>query len=117
MALARQTETGKHSKMEQLFQFLCGLEFRQRIEALVESFKFLRDQIDTEKRALTKHWAAREKQLEAMLGHTVGLYGGIQGIVGQHTLPEIELLQLETPRAEVVANPPEICNPQSEIRN
>ena len=90
---------------QQLFQFLCGLEFRQRIEALVESFRFLKQQIDQEKRALTRHWAAREKQLESMIGHTVGLYGSIQGIVGLNTLPEIKALELNAGEPESVSNP------------
>ncbi|MFO1498744.1 MAG: DUF2130 domain-containing protein [Verrucomicrobiota bacterium] len=97
MAVAHQTEVGKHSKMEQLYRFLSGLEFRQHIEALVESFIFLQEQIDQERRALTRHWAAREKQLEAMMANTAGLYGSIQGIVGRGALPEITVLQLGTP--------------------
>ena len=56
----------------------------------------LKQQIDQEKRALTKQWAAREKQLEAMMRHTAGVYGSIQGIIGQNTLPEIPLFELGT---------------------
>jgi len=95
LAGARQAETGKRGKMEQLFQFLSGLEFRQRIEALVEGFIVLQQQIDQEKRALARHWAVRQKQLESMLQHTTGLVGSIEGIMGQNALPKIAPLQLD----------------------
>lgn len=101
IAVAHQVQTGRHGKMEQLYKFLSGLEFRQHIEALVESFKFLHEQIDQEKRALTRHWAAREKQLEGMVAHTASVYGSIQGIVGQNALPEIAVLQLDQPAVSV----------------
>ena len=76
--------------MEQLYQFLTSVEFRQRIEGVVEAFKTMREDLEAEKRALQKHWARREKQLT----HTAVLCGGVQGIVGQNALPDIAPLQL-----------------------
>jgi len=83
--------------MEQLCQFLTSVEFRQRIEGVVEAFKTMREDLEAEKRALQKHWARREKQLEQALTHTAMLYGGVQGIVGQNALPDIAPLQLSSP--------------------
>jgi hypothetical protein len=94
MAAARQAETGKQTKMEQLYRYLAGTEFRQRVEALVEAFVAMKKDLDDEKRAFTKRWAAREKQIEGAITHTAMLYGGIQGIVGQNALPDIKPLQL-----------------------
>lgn len=99
-AMARQAELGRQGKMEQLYQFLTSVEFRQRVEGVVESFKALRDDLEAEKRALQKHWARREKQLDQAISHTALIYGGIQGIVGQNALPEIPVLQLEAPSVE-----------------
>ncbi len=94
-AVARQAEVGRQGKMEQLYRYLTSVEFRQRVEGIVEAFKTMRDDLESEKRALQKHWARREKQLEKAVCHTAGLYGGVQGIVGQDSLPDIAPLQLE----------------------
>jgi len=94
-ATARLAETGKQGKMEELYQYLCGTEFRQHIEGLVESFVVLQNDLGKERRAMEKIWAARERQIGRALRHTALLYGGIQGIAGGTALPELKHLQLE----------------------
>jgi len=80
--------------MAMLYEHLCSVPFRQNIEAIVESFKGLKDQLDAEKRAFAKQWKEREFQLEKAITHTAALYGGIQGIAGREALPEIRSLAL-----------------------
>lgn len=99
-AFARQAEAGRQTKQEQLYQYLTSVEFRQRVEGVVEAFLALRDDLEAEKRALQKHWARREKQLDQAIAHTATLYGGVQGIVGQSALPDIAPLQLPGPHDE-----------------
>jgi hypothetical protein len=99
-AVARQNGEGRQSKMEHLFAYLTSLEFRQRVEGIVEAFKAMREDLEAEKRALQKHWARREKQLDQALAHTAMLYGGVQGIVGQNALPDIIPLQLACPKED-----------------
>jgi hypothetical protein len=99
-AMARVSEVGRQGKMEQLYQFLTSIEFRQRVEGVVEAFKTMREDLEAEKRALTKHWGRREKQLDQAVGHTAMLYGSVQGIVGHNALPDIVPLQLEEPYPE-----------------
>ena len=93
-AVQRLQDTDRSSKMAQLYDHLCGVEFRQHIQALVESFVSLQDQLASEQRALTKQWKEREKHLSNAIHHTASLYGGIQGIAGREALPEIQALQL-----------------------
>jgi hypothetical protein len=104
-AMARLAETGKAGKMEELYNYLCGVEFRQHVEAVVESFVAMQQDLQKERRATEKAWAAREKQLGRALLHTAQLYGGIQGIAGQTALPEIKTLEL--PAGEAPAGTPE----------
>ena len=92
----RQFEEGKHTKMEMIFGYLTGAEFKQRMEAIVEAFIGLRAQLEREKRAMTKLWNEREKQIERAQNNTIGMYGDVRGIVGAK-LPEIETLELEDP--------------------
>src|SRR4051812_35401667 len=95
MAATRLAESGKVGKMEELYQYLCGIEFRQHIEAVVESFVVLQKDLEKERRAMEKIWAGREKQLARAIRHTALLYGGVQSIAGGSALPEIKQLQLE----------------------
>ena len=93
----RQSETGKQTKMEQLYRYLCGHEFRHRIEQILESYETMRSDLEAEKRALTKHWAKREKQLDMVLQSTSMMYGELQAIAGSALLG---IEQLELPDAE-----------------
>ena len=60
-----------------------------------EAFSSMQEDLDKEKKAITKQWAKREVQIERVMQATVGLYGDLQGIAGS-TLQEIEGLELKT---------------------
>lgn len=86
--------TNRADKMSRLYEYLCGMEFRQHVEAVVEAFKGMQEQLVDEKRAFAKQWKEREQQIQKAIQHTAMLYGGVQGIAGRDALPEIEPLQL-----------------------
>ena len=98
VANTRTTQAGQQSKAEQLYQYLTGSRFKQRVEAIVERFTDMRDEIDKERKFMTKAWAKREAQLGAMVDSTVGMVGDLQGIVGQ-AMPEIAAID-EPPMLE-----------------
>lgn len=77
-----------------LYDYLCGVKFRQHIEALVETFVGLQKQIESEKRAFNTAWSAREAFVAKALKHTAGLYGDIQGHAGPEALPALSSLAL-----------------------
>lgn len=93
VAHARQAHDGKQGKMEVLYNYLSGQEFRHRVEGIVEAFVTLRDELESEKRSMNRVWAKREKQLERALVSTAGLYGDLSGIIGAR-LPAIAQLEL-----------------------
>ena len=90
---ARQSTEGQHTKMEMVYQYLMGPRFRQRVQAIVEAFSSMQEDLDKEKKAILKQWAKREEQIERVMQATVGMYGDLQGIAGK-TLQEIEGLSL-----------------------
>jgi hypothetical protein len=53
----------------------------------------MQDDLDKEKKAITKQWAKRVEQIDRVMQATVGMYGDLQGIAGK-TLKEIEELEL-----------------------
>ena len=93
LAAVRQSAVGKGAKMEMLYEYLAGSEFRQHIEGIVEAFSTMRSDLDAEKRAMEKLWAKREKQIEKVVRNTGRMYGSLQGIIGS-TLPELDSLGL-----------------------
>ncbi len=92
-ATARLASEGQQTKMELVYQYLTGPRFRQRVQAIVEAFSSMKEDLDKEKKAITKQWAKREEQIERVMQSTVGMYGDLQGIAGQ-TIQEIEGLEL-----------------------
>lgn len=90
---ARLAGEGQQTKMELVYQYLTGPTFRQRVEAIVEAFSAMHNDLAKEKKAITKHWAKREKQIENVMNSTVGMWGDLQGIAGK-TLQEIEGLDV-----------------------
>jgi hypothetical protein len=94
VASARQAAEGQQTKMEMVYQYLTGPRFRQRIQAIVEAFSSMREDLDRERKAITKQWAKREEQIDRVMQATVGMYGDLQGIAGK-TLQEIEGLEFQ----------------------
>ena len=102
IAMVRQASDGQQTKTEMVYQYLTGPRFRQRVEAIVEAFSTMQEDLDKERNAIMKQWAKREEQIERVMGATVGMYGDLQGIAGK-SLQEIkglELPALDAPASE-----------------
>ena len=96
---ARQAGEGQQTKTEMVYQYLTGPRFRHRVQAIVEAFSSMQEDLDRERKAILKQWAKREEQIERVMQATVGMYGDLQGIAGK-TLQEIEGLELKTLEAK-----------------
>lgn len=95
IALARQSSEGLQTKTEMIYQYLTGPRFRQRVEAIVEAFSTMQEDLDKERKVIMKQWAKREEQIMRVMGATVGMYGDLQAIAGK-SLQEIEGLELKS---------------------
>lgn len=94
IGLARLAAEGQHGKTELVYQYLTGPRFKQRVEAIVEAFSTMQEDLDKERKAILKQWAKREAQIERVMNATVGMYGDLQGIAGK-SLQEIEGLEMK----------------------
>ncbi len=81
--------------MEALYQYLAGVEFKQKIEGIIIAFTSMQEQLNKERRAMEKHWKQREKEIERVVKNTAGLYGDMQGIIGGQ-IPAIPALELDS---------------------
>ena len=92
--------SGKGEKMELIYRYLSGPEFRHRVEAIVEAFVMMNNDLDSEKRAMERTWAKREKQIQRVIHNTSGMYGDLQGLIGAAlaAIPSLEM----TPKPEKI---------------
>lgn len=92
-ALMKQSSKGKHEKMELLYEYLSSTGFKHRIEGIVEAFRSMQDDLEKERQTMEKQWAKRDMQIQVVVQNVAGMYGDMQGIVGQ-SLPKIRRLEL-----------------------
>jgi hypothetical protein len=76
-----------------LYGFLTSNEFRMQVEAIVEGFTQMKSDLESEKRAMTKIWKQREKQIDKVTDNTINMYGSIKGIAG-NAIASIKTLEL-----------------------
>lgn len=88
---------GKNEKVEILYAYLTGTEFKQKIEVIVETFSSMKSSIDKERIYFEKSWSEKEKQIQKVIKNTVGIYGDLSGVV---QLQKIEALELPNPETE-----------------
>jgi hypothetical protein len=90
---------GQQMKAEMVYQYLSRAKFCQRVQAIVEAFTCMKEDLGKEKRVIMKQWAKRDEQIQRVMQVTVGMYGDLQGIAG-NTMQEIGLSMedaLDTP--------------------
>ena len=92
--------------MEQVYKYLTGMKFRQRIEAVIEKFDNMREDLDREQKFTGKQWSKREAQILAVVDSTVGMVGDLQGIAGK-AMPEIP--SLDMPLLEASTEGPQLA--------
>ncbi|MEY2830063.1 MAG: hypothetical protein RIQ33_1921 [Bacteroidota bacterium] len=91
--MAKSSQENKGDKMNMLYSYMTGNEFSNHVAAIVQGFTAMKSALDNEKRAMTKLWKEREKQIELVLENTTAMYGSIKGIAG-NSVKEIEQLEL-----------------------
>jgi hypothetical protein len=98
IAASRVAREGQETKMELVYNYLTGSNFRHRIEAIVERFTEMQDDLNRERKATVRMWSKREAQIQGVIDTTSGMYGDLQGIAGRAMLeiPSLELPLLES---------------------
>src|SRR4051794_23661735 len=89
----RANQAGKDEKMEILYSYLISPEFQHRVQAIVEGFTYLLNDVEREKRWFETKWARQEKEIRKIIDSTQGMYGDLQAVTGR-SLPTIAALEL-----------------------
>lgn len=87
----------KGGKADQLYGYVTSHEFRQQIEAMLEVYSSMKEQVDRERRAYEKLWSQRTMQIERIFQSTAHIVGSMQGVVGSSMsqIKGLELLEIE----------------------
>jgi hypothetical protein len=89
---AQRNQENKGEKMNMLYHYLTGNEFRQQMNAIVEGFMNMKNSLQKERLSMEKLWKEREKQLDLVLLNATHFYGSVRGIAGS-SVAEIKLLE------------------------
>jgi hypothetical protein len=98
VGMASGAQEHRGDKMSMLYEYLTGSEFRLNIEAIVEGFEAMRNDLARERTAMERLWKQREKQLEKVIFSTAGMYGSIKGIAGAD-VADVTRLELGSTRS------------------
>jgi hypothetical protein len=93
MSSADLARVNRDDKMGMLYDFLTSNEFRLQVEAIVEGFTQLQQDMESEKRSMNAIWKRREKQIQKVVKNTVNMYSSVKGIAGS-AVQHVPLLEL-----------------------
>lgn len=96
VALIRGAAQGKDGKMHRMYGYLTGMEFRMRVSSMVETCVGMQEDLDAEKRAMTKKWAKQQRRIEVLMTELASTWGDLQGIVGKG-MAELDGLNMAWP--------------------
>lgn len=100
IAAVKNSNVNRQNKMEILYNYLSGIEFKQRLEAVMEAYTGIQEDIEREKRFFSAKWAKEEKNIRKVFDNLLGMYGDLQSMLGK-TLGEIKGLSLLPEKEDV----------------
>lgn len=95
---AQKKQENKGDKMQMIYDYVTGNEFKEQLKAVVEGFTSMRESINQERIQMEKLWKAREKHLDKILLNATYITGSIEGISGLEN-SNINLLGFEEEEA------------------
>lgn len=85
----RRLSEGVKDKANLVYGYVTSSTFKQRVHALIDSYKAMESDLMAEQRAIKRQWAKRRQQLDRMSDSTVGMWGDLEAIAGKG-IPELE---------------------------
>lgn len=93
VAAAKSAGEGMATKAETMYAYLTGVQFRNRVSAVVERISEMKADLERERVAMTRMWAKREGQLAGAGLAVAGMFGDMEAIAGKAVV-EVEGLAL-----------------------
>jgi hypothetical protein len=77
-----------------MWEYLTSVEFKQKIEAIIEVFSGMQGDIEKEKMWFKKKWEKQENSIRRVIDNTAGMYGSLESIMGK-ALPQVKGMEME----------------------
>lgn len=101
IAIAKSSASHKDEKLQEIYDYIVSEAFRHKIESHFESVRCLREDLETEKRAMERIWKKREVQIQRLDRSMSQMFGEIQGIAGP-ALPPVKGSELIAEKDEKI---------------
>ncbi len=95
------SQDNKADRMSLLYDYMTSNEFQQNIKRIVENYNALTEELNSEKKAMMKIWAKREKSIWAVQENIANMFGSIGGIAG-NVLEDTGIMEL--PGKDLIEN-------------
>lgn len=94
LADAMRAAEGRTEKIQLLYTYLTGPDFKARIRGALEAFAEMQSELLREQRATHTAWKRRDQQMKRALLNLTSFYGDIRGIAGKQ-IEAIEAFELD----------------------
>jgi len=94
---AKSATSNIEGKVKAIYDYLSSPQFRQKINAIVEAFNKMQEQLNKEKRVMNSQWKERETLIARVVSSTTGMYGEMKGIIGAQ-MPTVKELEFDESR-------------------
>lgn len=86
---------GREQHIEAVYDYICSPQFLQRVKAVVDHQRVMKEELDKERNAMTRIWNKREKQIEGITNQMMSMAGELQGLAddGMPLLDQIGALE------------------------
>lgn len=85
----KSSQVNNDEKLAMLHKYIESVEFKHKVEGIVEAFTTMQTELEKEKNWFAKKWGRQEQAIRKALDQTHGMHGQLQGIMGK-ALPDIE---------------------------
>lgn len=101
LSFAKQSNKNRDDKMSLLYDYLISNDFIMSVEAIVDSFAKMKDDLESEKRSMQRIWKSREKHIEIVTNSTISMYASIKGIAG-NVIGNVQALELDYINEDII---------------
>ncbi len=92
IAEIKKFQENKGDRMNAIYDYVTGLEFRRSLQMMRENFRTLQLQLDKEKEEFEKSWQKKKKMIQTIIDNSSHISGSIEGIAGQDSV-DLNLLE------------------------
>ena len=84
--IVNRNNANRGTQAELIFEYITSTDFKNKLNAVIETFEKMRDQLTTERKRTEAAWGVREEHINRLISGIAGTFGHLQGIAGSEVL-------------------------------